>query len=44
MAVVASEPITDAEWMEVPEASVLGAQPGAHTFKRDLFAATVEVD
>ena len=39
--VVASEPITDETWMEVPEASVLGVQPGAHTLRRDLLRATV---
>jgi len=37
--VVASEPITDEEWLEIPEASVLGVQPGAHTVTRDLLAA-----
>lgn len=40
--VVASEPITDEDWMEVPEASVLGVQPGAHTLKRDLLRTTVD--
>ncbi len=39
--VVASEPITDENWIEVPEASVLGVEPGAHTLKRDLLGATV---
>jgi predicted glutamine amidotransferase len=39
--VVASEPITDEEWIEVPEASVLGVEPGAHTLKRDLLGASV---
>jgi glutamine amidotransferase len=36
--VVASEPLTDENWIEVPEASVLGVEPGAHTFTRDLLA------
>ena len=35
-AVVASEPITDEDWMEVPEGSVLGIEPGAHTMRRSL--------
>jgi glutamine amidotransferase len=37
--VVASEPLTDEKWIEVPEASVLGVEPGAHTLTRDLLAA-----
>jgi predicted glutamine amidotransferase len=39
--VVASEPLTDENWTEVPEASVLGVEPGAHTLTRDLLAAVV---
>ena len=39
--VIASEPLTDEHWREVPEASVLGVEPGAHTFTRDLLKATV---
>ena len=39
--VIASEPLTDEHWREVPEASVLGIEPGAHTFTRDLLKATV---
>jgi predicted glutamine amidotransferase len=35
---VASEPLTDENWIEVPEASVLGVEPGAHTLTRDLLA------
>jgi len=35
--VVASEPITDEDWMEVPEGSVLGVEPRAHTLRRNLF-------
>jgi predicted glutamine amidotransferase len=35
-AVVASEPITDEDWMEVPEGTVLGIEPGAHTMRRSL--------
>jgi glutamine amidotransferase len=34
--VVASEPITDEDWIEVPEGSVLGVEPGAHTMRRSL--------
>lgn len=38
--VIASEPITDDEdWTELPEGSVLGVAPNAHTMKRDLLAA-----
>ncbi len=37
--VVASEPITDEAWIEVPEASVLGIQPGAHTVRKDLLSS-----
>jgi predicted glutamine amidotransferase len=37
--VVASEPLTDENWIEVPEASVLGVEPGAHTLTRDLLVA-----
>ena len=36
--VIASEPITDEDWIEVPEGSVLGVSPDAHTMKRDLLA------
>ncbi len=37
--VIASEPITDDEdWTELPERSVLGVAPNAHTIKRDLLA------
>ena len=39
--VIASEPITDERWTEVPEGSVLGVEPGAHTLVRDLLSATV---
>jgi predicted glutamine amidotransferase len=39
--VVASEPLTDENWTEVPEASVLGVEPGAHTLTRDLLATVV---
>lgn len=34
--VIASEPTTDEDWLEVPEGSVLGVEPGAHTMKRSL--------
>lgn len=38
--VIASEPITaDEDWIELPEGSVLGVGPNAHTMKRDLLAA-----
>jgi len=39
--VVASEPITDENWIEVPEGSVLGVEPGAHTLKHDLVGASI---
>jgi glutamine amidotransferase len=39
--VVASEPLTDENWIEVPEASVLGVEPGALTLTRDLLATVV---
>jgi len=39
--VVASEPITNERWTEVPEGTVLGIEPGAHTLVRDLLSATV---
>jgi predicted glutamine amidotransferase len=39
--VIASEPITDEKWNEVHEGTVLGVEPGAHTFTRDLLSATV---
>jgi len=39
--VIASEPITKEKWREVPEGSVLGVEPGAHTLTRDLLTATV---
>ena len=32
--VIASEPITDEDWIEVPDGSVLGVEPGAHTMRR----------
>jgi glutamine amidotransferase len=34
--VIASEPITDEDWIEVPDGSVLGVEPGAHTMRRSL--------
>jgi len=34
--VIASEPITDERWIEVPEGSIIGVEPGAHTLTRDL--------
>ncbi len=34
--VIASEPITDEDWLEVPDGSILGVEPGAHTLRRDL--------
>lgn len=34
--VIASEPITDEDWTEVPEGTVLGVEPGARTMQRDL--------
>lgn len=37
--VIASEPITDEDWIEVPEGSVLGVAPDAHTMKRELLTA-----
>ncbi|GMQ86180.1 MAG: class II glutamine amidotransferase [Acidimicrobiia bacterium] len=38
--VIASEPITgDEDWTELPEGSVLGVAPNAHTMKRDLLEA-----
>ncbi|GMR01712.1 MAG: class II glutamine amidotransferase [Acidimicrobiia bacterium] len=39
--VVASEPITDENWLEVPEGSVLGVEPGAHTLKHDLASSSI---
>ena len=39
--VIASEPLTDEHWREVPEGTVLGIEPGAHTLTRDLLKATV---
>ncbi|MCL1587751.1 MAG: class II glutamine amidotransferase [Actinomycetia bacterium] len=39
--VIASEPLTDEHWRELPEGSVLGIEPGAHTLTRDLLKATV---
>ena len=39
--VIASEPITDEKWIEVPEGTVLGVEPGAHTLTRDLLSASV---
>ena len=39
--VIASEPITDEKWIEVPEGTVLGVEPGAFTVTRDLLGATV---
>jgi glutamine amidotransferase len=39
--VVASEPITDEDWIEVPEGSVLGVEPGAHTMRRSLVVPDV---
>ena len=39
--VIASEPITDEKWIEVPEGTVLGVEPGAHTLTRDLLSALV---
>lgn len=36
--VVVSEPITEEDWIEVPEAGALGVQPGAHTLTKDLRA------
>jgi predicted glutamine amidotransferase len=39
--VIASEPITDEKWIEVPEGTVLGVEPGAYTVTRDLLRATV---
>lgn len=38
--VIASEPITaDEDWTELPEGSVPGVAPNAHTMRRDLLAA-----
>lgn len=34
--VIASEPLTDEDWMEVPDGSILAVEPGAHTLRRDL--------
>lgn len=34
--VIASEPITDEDWIEVPDGSVLGVEPKAPTITRDL--------
>jgi len=34
--VIASEPITDERWIEVPEGSIIGVEPGVHTLTRDL--------
>jgi hypothetical protein len=39
--VVASELITDENWIEVPETSVLGVESGAHTITGDLLVATL---
>ncbi|MCL1592776.1 MAG: class II glutamine amidotransferase [Actinomycetia bacterium] len=41
--VVASEPITDEHWLEVPEGSVLGVEPGAHTLTYDLLGASATI-
>ena len=41
--VIASEPITDEKWIELPEGMVLGVEPGAHTLTRDLLSATVSL-
>ena len=34
--VVASEPITDEEWKEVAEGTVIGVEPGARVITRSL--------
>jgi len=34
--VIASEPITDEDWIEVPEGSVFGVEPSARTMQQDL--------
>jgi predicted glutamine amidotransferase len=39
--IVASEPLTDENWVVVPEGSVLGVEPGALTLTRDLLATVV---
>jgi predicted glutamine amidotransferase len=41
--VIASEPLTDERWIEVPEGTVLGVEPGAHTLTRDLLNAAVNL-
>lgn len=39
--VVASEPITNENWIAIPEGSVFGVEPGARTVTRDLLGAAV---
>lgn len=39
--VVASEPITDENWIAIQEGSVFGVEPGARTLIRDLVGSTV---
>jgi predicted glutamine amidotransferase len=41
--VIASEPLTDERWIEVPEGTVVGVEPGAHTLTWDLLDATVNL-
>ena len=41
--VVASEPITDESWLEVPEGSVLGVEPGAHTLEHDIVRTSINL-
>jgi hypothetical protein len=41
--VIASEPLTDETWLEVPEGTVIGVEPGAHTLTRDLLSASVDL-
>lgn len=42
-AVIASAPITDEDWMEVPEGTVLGIEPGAHTMRRSLVTPEIHL-